>query len=135
MTVQKKLWPVFSSSFWQDIDCSVSYLVQDLIKGRDLTRLAAALRKAGVQKCTDSLIYKWANPEDERLPNAKALLLLIKITEDCTPIESINEACGIIGVPDCDYREGIRHFDREFERRERLKAGPLPTPLLNPHRR
>jgi hypothetical protein len=121
MSVQNKLWACGSHEFWQDIDRSISFLVRDLITGRDVARLAAELRKAGLQKCTDSLVYKWANPEDERLPNSKALLLLIKITENCAPIESINEACGIIGVPAHDYREGIRHYDREFEKRERLK--------------
>lgn len=122
MTVEKKSRSVFSHSFWQDIDRSVSFLVQDLIKGEDVTWLATELRKAGVQKCTDSLIYKWANPEDERLPNSKALLLLIKITGNCVPLESIIAACDIIGVPAFDYREGIRHFDREFEKRERLRG-------------
>jgi hypothetical protein len=119
---QKKLWACGSHEFWQDIDRSISFLVRDLITGRDVARLAQELRKAGVTKCTDSLLYKWTNPEDERLPSSKALLLLIKITENCGPIESINEACGIIGVPDCDYREGIRHFDREFEKRERMRG-------------
>lgn len=119
---QKKLYPTFSHEFWQDIDKSISFLVRDLITGRDVTKLAQGLRKAGVEKCSDSLLYKWANPEDERLPNSKALLLLIKITENCTPIESINEACGAIGVPDYDYLAGIKYFTAEFEKRERMRS-------------
>ncbi len=122
MSVQKKFWSCGSHIFWQDIGRSISFLVRDLITGRDVARLAAELRKAGVERCTDSLVYKWANSEDERLPSSKALLLLIKITENCGPIESINEACGIIGCPDHDYREGVRHFDREFEKRERMRG-------------
>jgi hypothetical protein len=118
---QKKLWACGSREFWQDIDRSISFLVHNLITGQNVARLAAELRKAGVQKCTDSLLYKWSNPEDERLPSTKALLLLIKITENCAPVESINEGCGIIGVPDCDYREGVKHFTAEFEKRERMR--------------
>ena len=118
---QKKLYPTFSHEFWQDIDRSVSFMVRDLITGRDVAKLATELRKAGVQKCTDSLLYKWSNPEDERLPNAKALLLLVKITENCAPIDSMAEACGKIACPDDDYREGVRHFDREYEKREKMR--------------
>lgn len=32
------------------------------------------------------------------------------------------EKSGEIVVPDHDYQEGIRHFDREFEKRERLRG-------------
>jgi hypothetical protein len=119
---QKKLYPTFSHEFWQDIDRSISFMVRDLITGRDVTRLAQGLRKAGVDKCSDSLIYKWANPENERIPNAKALFLLIKITENCAPLDTLNEACGKVGVPDCDYLEGSRFFMAEFDKRERLRG-------------
>lgn len=121
MPVQQKMFPCFSKEFWQDLDRSISFLVRDLITGRDVARLAAELRKAGLQKCTDSLLYKWSNPNAEQRPSLKQFLLLVRITENCQPIEIINEACGKIGVPDDDYREGIRRFDREFEKRERLK--------------
>ena len=122
MTVQKKIWPYGSHEFWQDIDQSISYLVRDLITGRDVAWMAQELRKAGVQRCTDSLLYKWANPMAEQKPSLKQFLLLIKICEDCRPIESINAACGKIGVPDGDYREGIKVFTAEFERREKAKG-------------
>lgn len=118
MTVQNKLW---AGEFWQDIDQSVSYLVRDLITGRDVNWLVTELRRAGVERCTDSLLYKWANPNAEQQPSLKQFLLLIKITENCQPLEMVNEACGLIACPARDYREGIRYFDREFEKRERLK--------------
>jgi len=119
---QGKLYPTFSHDFWQDIDRSLSFLVRDLITGRDVARLAHELRKAGVSKCGDSLLYKWSNPNSEHAPSLKQFLLLVKICENCGPIESINEACGIIGCPDHDYREGVRHYDREFEKRERMRG-------------
>ena len=122
MTVQKKLYPVFSQEFWQDIDRSISFLVRDLITGRDVVRLAKSLRDAGVERCTDSLLYKWSNPNAEQAPSLKAFILLVKICENCGPIDSINEACGKIAVPDDDYREGVRAFDREFERREKNRG-------------
>jgi hypothetical protein len=128
MTVQNKLWACGSHESWQDLDRFISFLVHDLIAGRDVDRLAVALRKAGVERCTDSLLYKWASPNAEQKPSLKAFLLLVKICENCGPIESINEACGIIGVPDYDYREGVRHFDREFEKRERLRGVQAGTP-------
>jgi hypothetical protein len=125
MTVQNKLWACGSHEFWQDIDRSISFLVRDLITGRDVDRLAVALRKAGVDRCTDSLLYKWANPNAEQKPSLKAFLLLIRICENCAPVDTINEACGKIACPDHDYREGVRHFDREFEKRERGRGqGP-----------
>jgi len=108
--------------------------VRDLITGRDVDRLAAGLRQVGVERCTDSLLYKWANPNAEQKPSLKQFLLLVKITENCDPIDSINEACGKISCPDHDYRDGVRHFDREFEKRERMRGpqagtlAPLGTP-------
>lgn len=128
MTVQKKLYPIFSQEFWQDIDRSVSFLVRDLITGRDVARLVTELRRVGVDRCTDSLLYKWANPNANQAPSLKQFLLLVKITENCGPVETINAACGIIGCPDHDYREGLRHFDREFEKRERMRGPQAETP-------
>lgn len=128
MNVQKKLWPCSSHEFWRDIDRSLSFLVRDLITGRDVARLARSLRDAGVERCTDSLLYKWANPEDERIPNSKALLLLIKITENCGPVASINEACGTIAVPDDDFLAGIKAYTAEFEKRSRLRGVPAGAP-------
>jgi hypothetical protein len=122
MTVQKKLWPCGSHEFWQNINRSISYLVRDLINGRDVARLAEQLKNAGVAKCTDSLLYKWANPGAEQKPSLKQFLLLVKITENCGPVDSINEACGKVGVPDYDFREGVKFFTAEFERRERLRG-------------
>jgi sugar phosphate isomerase/epimerase len=97
-------------------------MVRDLIAGRDVDRLAVELRKAGVERCTDSLLYKWANPNAEQKPSIKGFLLLVKICENCGPIDTINEACGKVGVPDDDYREGIKAYTAEFEKRERLKC-------------
>jgi hypothetical protein len=122
MTVQNKLWSCSSHEFWQDIDRSISFLVRDLITGRDVARLAEQLRKSGVERCSDSLLYKWANPADEHLPSSKALLLLIKVTENCGPVDTINEACSKVGVPDGDFLEGVRFFMAEFEKRERLRG-------------
>lgn len=116
MGVQKKLL-CFEKDFWQDLTRSISFLVRDLITGRDVARIARQLRDAGVDKCSDSLLYKWANPEDERLPNSKALLLLIKITQNYGPVAAINEACGLIAGPDDDYLAGVKHYTAEFERR------------------
>jgi hypothetical protein len=129
MTVQNKLWSCGSHESWQDIDRFISFLVHDLIAGRDVDRLAVALRKSGVDRCTDSLLYKWANPNAEQKPSLKAFPLLVKICENCGPIESINAACGIIGCPDHDYREGWRHFDREFEKRVRMRPATVQAPL------
>jgi hypothetical protein len=131
MTVQKKLWPCFDKDFWKDVDRSVSFLVRDLITGRDVVRLAKLLRDGGVEKCSDSLLYKWANPTDERLPSLKAFLLLIKICEDCGPVASINEACGSIAVPNDNFLEGIKSFTAQFEQREALRR-PAP-PAGHPH--
>ena len=124
MPVQNNLWACASHEFWADIDRSISFLVRDLITGRDVVRLAKSLRDAGVERCTDSLLYKWANPNADQTPSLKQFLLLVKICENCGPIESINAACGTIGVPDHDYREGILHFDREFEKRNKMRRGP-----------
>ena len=118
MSFQKKLYPCFDREFWGELARPASFLVRDLIMGRDVARLAQSLREAGI-KCSDSLLYKWANPNDEALPSLRAFLVLVKLCENCGPIESINEACGVIGVPEGDYREGIKLFTAEFEKRER----------------
>jgi hypothetical protein len=122
MNVQKKLYPVFSRAFWHDLDASISYLVRDLLMGRDVARVARELQKAGLTKCTDSLLYKWANPNDERLPSTKALLLLIKVTENCEPIEQINEACGLVAVPDNDAVAAMRLYAAHYEKREKMRG-------------
>jgi hypothetical protein len=123
MLLQKKLYPCFDKDFWKDLTPSISYLIHDLISGRDIPRLARLLKEAGITRCSDSLLYRWANPNDaDALPSLRAFLLLVKITENCGPIESINEACGKIGVPDDDYREGVKFFTAEFEKRERLRG-------------
>lgn len=119
MPVQTKLWACSSHEFWQDIDRSISFLVRDLIVGRDVARLANELRKAGVQKCTDSLLYKWSNPNAEQSPSLKQFLLLVKVCENCQPINQINEACGKVGVPDDNYLEGIKFYTAEFEKRNK----------------
>jgi hypothetical protein len=123
MSLQKKLYPCFDKDFWKDLNQSISYLVRDLLVGRDISRVAAALKGAGVKKCSDSLLYQWANPnQPDSRPSLYAFLLLIKVCEDCSPIDFINEACGKIACPDHDYREGVHHYDREFEARERMRG-------------
>jgi len=107
MYVQKKLHPCFSRDFWQDLPVTVSFLVRDLITGRDIPRIAAALREAGVGKCSDSLLYKWANPNDEQQPTLKAFLLLIKITENCEPLDRVNHACGKITMLEEEYQAAM----------------------------
>ena len=93
--------------------------------GRDVSRVAAALKAAGVQKCSDSLLYQWANPNrPEARPSHYAFLLLIKVCEDCGPIDAIGEACGKICGPEDDYRELIKVCTTEFEKRERMKGKP-----------
>lgn len=120
MPFQRKLYPCFDKDFWKDLPLSISYLVRDLITGRDIGRLARALRDAGITKCSDSLLYKWANPNDEALPSLRAFLLLIKLCENCGPIDSIAEACGKITVPDDDAVESMRQLLAEFEKRGRM---------------
>jgi hypothetical protein len=121
MSFQKKLYPCFDKDFWKHLPQSISYLIRDLITGRDLARLVQALKEAGVTKCSESLLYKWANPTIvDALPSLMAFLLLIKLCEDCGPIETINGACGKIGVPDDDYMEAIKGLTVEFERRQRM---------------
>ena len=105
MLVQKKLPHCFDGEFWTDIPASISYLVRDMITGRDIPRVAAKLRESGVHKCSDSLLYKWANPNDEQLPSLKAFLLLIKITENCDSLDRINEACGKKTIDGQEYLE------------------------------
>lgn len=119
MAFQKKIYPCFDKEFWKDITLSISYLIRDLITGRDIARIARALREAGIVKCSDSLLYKWANPHDDATPSLKAFLLLVKICEDCGPIASINEACGSIGVPDNDFQEAVSCLLAEYEKRNK----------------
>ena len=119
MTVQKKLWACGSHEFWADIDRSISFLVRDLITGRDVDRLVKALRNAGVERCTDSLLYKWANPNAEQSPSLKQFLLLVMICENCGPVDTINEACGKVGVPDDDFLAGVKFYAAEFEKRRK----------------
>lgn len=100
--MQKKLWQInLNSQFWENPKKSISYLVRDILLGRDVSRVAAKIRDEGVQ-CSDSLIYSWANPNDIRIPNTEQFLLLIKHTENCEPLKQIGEACGYIPVPNMD---------------------------------
>jgi hypothetical protein len=132
MFLQNKLYPCFDRDFWKDLTRSISFLIRDLIAGRDIARLARLLKEAGV-KCSDSLLYRWANPQDvDALPSLRALLLLIKITENCSAIDSINEACGKIGVPDDDFLAGVKAFTVEFEKRQAMR-GPAPAAAHHPH--
>lgn len=109
MSLQKKLYPCFDKNFWKDLNVSISYLIRDLLMGRDIVRVAAALKGAGVQKCSESLLYQWANPnQPQARPSLYAFLLLIKVCEDCSPIDSINEACGKISGPEDDLLELIK---------------------------
>ncbi len=131
MSLQKKLYPCFDKDFWKDLNQSISYLVRDLLVGRDISRVAAALKGAGVKKCSDSLLYQWANPnQPDFRPSLYAFLLLIKVCEDCSPIDNINEACGKIGVPDDDVLEGMKFFMGEFEKRARLRGPQAGTPAV-----
>jgi hypothetical protein len=129
MSLQKKLFPCFDKDFWKDPNQSISYLVRDLLVGRDISRVAGDLKAAGVKKCSDSLLYQWANPnQPDSRPSLYAFLLLIKVCEDCSPIDSINEACGKVGVPDDDFLAGVKYFAAEFEARQRLKGVQAGTP-------
>jgi len=112
----------FESDFWKDLDSSISFMVRDLILGRDIPRIVQGLRKAGVQRCSESLLYAWANPNKDQLPSLKTFLLIIKICEDCSPIDAINEACGKIAGPEDDHFELIRSVNVEYERRQRMKG-------------
>lgn len=123
MSLQKKLYPCFNKDFWQDLNRSISYLIRDMLVGRDISRVAAALKGAGVKKCSDSLLYQWANPnQPDSRPSLYAFLLLVKVCEDCSPIDSIAEACGKICSPEDDYREGAKLFTAEFEKREKTRG-------------
>jgi hypothetical protein len=99
MAVQKKLFRLhLNREFWQNLKRSSSFLVRDLLVGRDVARLAARLREEGVS-CSDSLLYKWANPNDVQIPNLEQFFLLIKHTENCEPFIEVGRACGYIAVP------------------------------------
>jgi hypothetical protein len=129
MSFQRKLYPCFDQDFWKRLPVSISYMVRDLITGRDIGRLVQALKEAGITKCSESLLYKWANPSIvDALPSLMAFLLLVKLCENCEPIESINAACGKIGVPDDDLMEGMKFFMAEFEKRARLRGPQAGTP-------
>lgn len=105
--MQKKLWAInLSCEFWQNLKKSISYLVRDLLLGRDVARIAAKIRNEGVQ-CSDSLIYAWANPNDIRIPNLEQFLLLVKHTENCEALKEIGQACGYIPVPRIEPLEAM----------------------------
>lgn len=74
--------------FWDDLDVSVSLLVQEALRGQDVARTAYRLKKS------PSLIYKWANPGLEQSPSLKQFLLLIKFTGNYNPLRQIARACG-----------------------------------------
>jgi hypothetical protein len=117
MTVQKKLWRIrLEREFWGNLKRSISYLVRDLLVGRDVARLAARLREEGVS-CSDSLLYKWANPNDVQIPNLEQFFLLIKHTENCEPFKEVGQACGYIAVPEGDLGEALEHLLREHRER------------------
>ena len=122
MQFQRKLYPCFEKDFWQDLNKSLSHMIKDMLIGRDISRVAKSLREAGIPKCSDSLLYKWSNPNDDTLPALRAFMVLIKTCEDCSPIDSMAEACGKICCLDDDYREGHRQFEREFDKRERMRS-------------
>lgn len=104
MSLQKKLYPCFDKDFWKDLNISISYLIRDMLMGRDIARVAAALKGAGVGKCSESLLYQWANPNrPEARPPLYAFLLLIKVLEDCDPIDEIALACGKKTIPEAAY--------------------------------
>lgn len=106
--MQKKFWQInLNSEFWKNPKRSISYLVRDLLLGRDVARIAAKIREHTVQ-CSDSLLYAWANPTDIRIPNMEQFLLLIKVTENCQPLQEIGEACGYIPVPRVEPLEAMQ---------------------------
>lgn len=117
MAVQKKLWKIRADrDFWQNLKRSVSFLVRDLLVGRDVARLAGRLRDDGVN-CSDSLLYKWANPNDIQIPNMEQFFLLVKHTENCGPLVEIGEACGYVAVPEGDPLEALEYFLRAYRER------------------
>jgi hypothetical protein len=114
--------PLPPHPFWDDLDLSISLMVQELLDGQVIDELVDKLKDAGVQRISSSLLYKWANPNAEQAPSLKQFLLLVKICENCGPIESINEACGKVGVPDDDFLAGVKFYAAEFEKRGRART-------------
>lgn len=104
---QKKLF--FERDFWKDLHRSISFLVRDLVfqPHVKMSWLVNELKKAGVHRCSEQLIYAWADPEKDQLPSLRAFLLLIKITENCIPVDTINHACGKKTMPENDYDEAV----------------------------
>lgn len=127
MPFQKKLWRLdLDKEFWEDPDRSVSYLMRDMLVGRDIARLAAALKLAGVKKCSDSLLYKFANPHEEARPSFKQFILTVKITENCEPIMALSRACGMVPGPYTgNLGEDLKVFLEEWEAMHR-KAQAQP---------
>jgi hypothetical protein len=96
MAFQKKFSGPFDQhapEFWGDLPRAISFMIRDLLFGRNIARVAQLLGK------TDSLLYKWADPSQEALPNALQLFQLITITENCQPVVSAAQACGYDLVP------------------------------------
>lgn len=125
MSFQRKLWRLdINKEFWEDPDKSISYLMRDLLLGRDVSRIATALKKAGIQKVSDSLLYKQANPGEDARPSLKQFLLEIKITENCDPLMALSRACGTASAPySGDLMEDMRQFMAEWEALDRKVKG------------
>lgn len=119
MAIQKKLWATeLNRDWWKDIDRSISWLVRDLITYSDPPDLATKLKKDGVGKVSDNLIYCWANPGREQLPSLKQFLLLVKHTENCEPLKTIVEACGYVVVPGHDLQIALKELVRAYDKKQ-----------------
>lgn len=105
MSAQPSLFQCFDREFWKDLQTSISFMVRDLVLGKHIkmSRIVSELKRAGVYRCSEPLIYAWGDPDDDRLPSLKAFLLLIKITENCEPLDQINQACGKRSLPETVY--------------------------------
>jgi hypothetical protein len=117
VSFQKKLWRLdLDKEFWEEPDRSISYLMRDMLVGRDIARLAASLKLAGVHKCSDSLLYKFANPNEEARPSFKQFILTVKLTENCEPISALARACGIVPGPySGDLAQDLKGFLEEWQ--------------------